>query len=118
MKKVLWISLSAVFALVLSKQEDSGALISLFSPIVVVMSLVMGGFSASCLDKKNAYFASFIIGAACLGISYALSGIFNIGFAMGMGMKTVAILIMLLSPVLGAKIAMGGAKRRAGRRKM
>ena len=63
---------------------------------------------------------AFLCGCACLGLCYALSAIFDIGGNMDGVYKTISIVLMLVSPVAGAKLSTsnGGNNTRHNKGKM
>ena len=102
---VVWIVLSVLFSFVMSKLEDSSAVGKIFSSAVTVLSLLSGGFAAGKCDKTCAVLSSFVMGTIVLGICYALSSFFELSRDLGSVMKTVVIAVMLIPPVIGAKIS-------------
>ncbi len=115
-------SLSLVFLCVavsafMASKDDSTANMQILSPVITVLSLLVGGFVCAKLEKNNGIGASFLCGCACLGICYGASTIMQLGGSMGIIYKTLCIAIMLVSPVFGAKLASkkGGEKRRKRR---
>ena len=99
------IILSLIFALVMSNMEDCHALGPVFSSVIAVVSLVLGGFASGKTDKSCAVLAAVLLGCAFLGIAYAVSSAFSLSKGMGSVMKTVNVIVMLVSPVLGAKFS-------------
>ncbi len=114
----VWILLALVFALVLSSQENPVGLVPFLSPVTVVVSLAVGGFAAAKLDRKNAYLSAVVIGCAFLGVSYAVTSVFEIARGYGAAVKSLIIAMMLISPLLGAKIAVGRGEKKRRHRKM
>lgn len=114
---VTWIALALVFALVMSRQTDSNALGNVLSPAITVISLAAGGFAAGKTDKSCATLSSFVLGTSVLGICYALTTALGLSKGFGSAMKTLIIVIMLLCPVLGAKLATRQKKNNVRRRK-
>lgn len=112
-----WIVLSLVFALIMSKQNDSTALGKVLTPVIVVVSLAAGGFVAGKTDKSCAGLSSFVLGTVVLGISYALSTVLDISGDLGAFIKTVEIAVMLVCPVIGAKLSLGQTRKKTRRRK-
>lgn len=112
----LLVVLSAIFALVLSKTDDGGSYVSLASPVVTVISLAAGGFVSGKLDGADAVFSALILGAATLGLSYAVSTALDLSANLGPILKTVHIGMVMFSPFFGAKLASGRAKTKNGRR--
>ena len=102
---LLWIVLAFVFALVMSKQQDSNALGGVLSIVIAVVSLVTGGFVAGKCNKDGTLLVSFVLGCAFLGICYLLSTVFDLSKNMDTLTKTLAIAIALLCPVFGRGIA-------------
>lgn len=102
---VTWLLLTLVFALILSKQTDSKMLGSIFTPAIVVISLALGGFVSGKIDKSSAVLSAFLLGITVLGISYALSTLFDISRNPGALLKTVEIAVMFVCPIVGAVIA-------------
>ncbi len=117
---VSWVCLGvlclAVSAFMVSK-EDSTANADLISPVITALSLVIGGVVCAKAGKGKAGGASFLCGCACLGICYALSAVFELGGNMGVVYKTVTVALMLISPVVGAKIGAGSGKSARERRR-
>ena len=115
---LLWLVLSFVMALVLSSGENPMGLVPFLSPVTAAVSLAVGGFAAAKLDGKNSTLLSLVIGCCFLGISYAVTTLCDLSQNYGAVIKTVVIAVMLLSPILGAKIACGRGENRKRRRKM
>lgn len=113
----VWVSLALVFALVMSKQEDSNSLGSVISPVIVIISLFVGGFVAGKADKSCALLTAVILGCAALGVCYGISSALDISKGMGQVMKTVVIAVMLVCPVLGGKMASREKRMNKVRRK-
>ena len=101
----------------MSKQNDSTALGKVLTPVIVVVSLAAGGFVAGKTDKSCAGLSSFVLGTVVLGISYALSTVFDISGDLGAFIKTVEIAVMLVCPVIGAKLSLGQTRKKTRRRK-
>ena len=114
---VCWLLLSILFSFILSKQTDSTALIRFFAPAVSVISLIVGGFAAGFYDKTAALFTSFLLGCAVLGICYALSACLDLSFELGTVAKTAVVAVMLVCPVIGAKISCRKKSKKYRRRK-
>lgn len=100
-----WLLLTLLFALIMSKQTDSKMLGSIFTPAIVVISLALGGFVSGKIDKSSAILSAFVLGTMVLGISYALSTLFDISRNPGALVKTVEIAVMFVCPIVGAVIA-------------
>ena len=103
---LVWILLALVFAFVMSKMTDSSLAGKIFSPILCVVGLVSGGFVAGKIDKFDAVFLSVVIGCTFLAIGYGVSTAFDLSMKMGPVIKTLVMVMMLLCPVIGAKISM------------
>ena len=116
---VFWIGLSLVFSLVMTKMQDSGAAGKIFSSLVVVVSLLAGGFAAGKADKSCGVLSSLVLGTCVLGICYVLSSVMNVSRNPGAEIKTVLIGVMLVCPLFGARLAMRPkGNMRQHRRKM
>ena len=94
----------AVSAFMVSKDDSTGKM-SLVSNVITAISLAIGGFVCGKREKGQGIAAAFLCGCACLGLCYGLSTVLDLGGQMDTLNKTVSIAIMLVSPVLGAKIA-------------
>ena len=114
---ISWLLLSVIFALIMSGQKDSNALGNVMSPAIVVISLFAGGFAAGKMDKSYSVITSFVLGTAMLGICYVLTSVLELSKGFGPAMKTVMILVMLVCPVIGAKIATRQKKRTVHRKR-
>ena len=101
----VWIVLALVVSLIVSGQKDSTALIGVVAPAVTVVSLVAGGFAVGFKDKVSSGLSSFLLGCLVLGISYALSAAFDLSHGLGAVSKTLKIVIMLVCPLIGARIS-------------
>ena len=112
----LLVALSAVAALVLSKTNDGGSYVSAATPAVTVLSLAIGGFTAGKMDGADAAALALILGAATLGLAYAVSTALDLSLKLGPILKTVQIGMMLISPFFGARLASGGKKAKHGRK--
>lgn len=99
---VVWVALALVFALVMSNMEDSNSPGPVFSQVIVIISLLAGGFVAGKADKSCAPLTAVILGCAVLGICYCLGTAFDLSRDLGSAMKTVVIAIMLICPIVGA----------------
>ena len=113
-----WLALALVMALVLSTGENPIGPVPYLSPVTAGISLAVGGFVSAKLDVKNSTLSALIIGCVFLGICYAVTAFLNISQNYGAAVKTVIIVMMLLSPLLGAKIASGRGEKRKRRRKL
>ena len=92
-------------------KDDSTGMMKIISPAITAISLIIGGFTCGKTNKTASMATAFLCGCASLGICYALSTIMDLGGEMEVFNKTVSIAIMLLSPVLGAKISGGGREK-------
>lgn len=101
----VWILLAVIFSLIMSKQTDIGALSGILSPVIVVVSLAVGGFVAGKTDKSCSALSSFVLGCAVLGICYAISASLDLSKELSSIMKTLLIAVMLVCPMLGAKFS-------------
>lgn len=106
----------AVSSFMVSK-DDSTAMMKIISPAITAISLIIGGFTCGKINKTASIATAFLCGCASLGICYALSTIMALGGEMEVFNKTVSIAIMLLSPVLGAKMSSGGSREKVRRRR-
>ncbi len=113
----VWILLALIFSLVMSKQTDSTAFVSVLSPAVVVVSLLVGGYVAGKTDKSCSALCSFVLGCAVLGICYGVSVSMDLSKELSSVMKTVLIAVMLVCPMLGARISNREKKRKPHSRK-
>lgn len=100
-----WLLLSLVFSFVVSKQTDSSAYIKVFAPITAAVSLILGGIAVGFAEKTLSVLTSFVLGCAALGICYALSVWLDLSYELGSLAKTALIAVMLVCPVIGAKVS-------------
>ncbi len=98
----------------LSRTEDSTGLFHILPTAISGLALFFGGIVCTAMAKGNGMGAALMCGCAFLGISYALSAFFNLGGEMQIFHKTVCVLVALLSPVIGAKVASSGAHNNTG----
>ena len=116
---VVWLVMSLVLSFVMSKQTDSTAFMKVFSGITVAVSLAFGGFAAGKTDRKHAFFASFVLGCTVLGMCYMFSVWFELSLRLSHFGKTLAVVIMLVFPLLGARFSIKQRKnKRYGRKRM
>ena len=116
---VVWILLATVFAFVMSKQTDSSLAGKILSPILCAASLISGGFAAGKSDKSDAVFLSLMLGCTILALCYGVSSAFDLSENMGLLVKTLNMAMVLLCPVIGAKISTKEkAKKSRRKRKM
>ena len=94
----------AVSAFMVSK-DDSTENIKMISSVIMAVSLAIGGFVCAKIEKRQGIVTAFLCGLACLGLCYVLSTVLELGGQMDVINKSVTIGIMLLSPVLGAKMS-------------
>ena len=104
----------------MSPKDDSTSNIQIVSMVITAMSLVCGGFVCGKTGKGAGIMTAFLCGCACLGLCYALSTVFDLGGNMDGVYKTISIVLMLVSPVAGAKLSTsnGGNKTRHNKGKM
>ena len=114
---VVWLVLSLVFSLVMSKQTDSTAMVGVFSVVIMCLSLVAGGFASAKADKSYAPLAAFVFGCVVLGTCYGLSSVFDFSKDLSNFQKTFLIVGMLVLPVIGAKFATRKKVKKARNRK-
>ncbi len=115
---VTWIVLAFVAAFVMSKQTDSTTTGMILSPVIVALSLFVGGFVAGKINKPNAYFLAFVLGCAFLGMSYGISTALDLSRGMGVVLKTIVIVMMVVFPLFGVKAATLNKKKSVHRKRM
>lgn len=113
----VWVVLAMIFALALSFASDSTPFVNVLSYAVVVISLAVGGAVAGKLDKNNAVLSALVLGFGVLALSYLVSCVFNLSRDMGIGLKTLIIALMIVSPLIGAGLSTRNKPKRAKRRK-
>ena len=106
----VWFVLSAIVPLVLSAVDDPGAYVSFVSPAVLVLSLVFGGIATGKISKSQGLSAALLVGTAFLGLSYLLSSLFKLTNGMSAYLKTAYILLYIICPLFGAKLAKNNKK--------
>lgn len=106
----MWLVLSALVPLVLSGYGDAGTLVPFVSPIVLALSLVFGGFVSGKLGKTSGVSSAVLAGTVFLAFSYLLSTLFKLTNNMSVYIKTAYILMYIICPVFGARIAKGRKK--------
>lgn len=101
----LWIVLTVIASLVLSGVDDASKFSGIVSALISIISLVAGGFAAGKTDKSNAFLCAMFLGTAVLGICYGLSLALELSRGIGGAVKTLLIVVMLVSPLVGAKLS-------------
>ena len=114
---LVWLVLTFVAAFAVSKMPDSENAVKIISPLIAVISLATGGFFAGKLNKPNAVFISLLLGCAVLGICYGVSTLLDLSRNYGIVLKTVIIVVMILSPLVGARFSNIKSSKKTARRK-
>ena len=110
--------LALVFALIMAGQKDSSFIGGIVSPVITVVSLVLGGYAAGKTDRKSPVFSSLLLGLIILLLSYLLSTWFDLTKDMNVAVKSVIMAASLVCPVVGARFASKTKEKGRHRRKM
>ena len=97
----VWGMLAVIFSLLLSLASDSTPFVNVLSCVICVISLAVGGFAVGKLEKTNCGFAALLLGCVFLAICYLVSTVFDLSKGLGVGMKTLIIILMIVSPLVG-----------------
>ena len=99
-------------------RDDSLGNMGVISPVITAISLAAGGFACGKTGKNGGFAAAFLCGCACLGICYALSTVLELSDSLNALHKTLTVALMLVCPVMGAKLSGSGRSDVASKRRV
>ncbi len=112
----VWLMLTVVFSLVMSKMDDHNSVGGVLSVVISALSLAVGGFVLAKTDKSSAFIAAIILSALVMALAFALSQILNLSNGASAAAKTVKIALMFIFCIIGVKIGSGDSSKRSLRR--